>query len=66
MGKVCDEGLFKKTKDALKVDIGHKMTALNMDETDQGHRLEHDADMVDILRNLVNWLRGMVVIFNNL
>ena len=66
MGKVCDDGLFKKTKDALKVDIGHKMTALNMDETDQGRRLEHDADMVDILRNLINWLRGMVVIFNNL
>ena len=66
MGKVCDDGLFKKTKDALKVDIGHKMTALDMDETDQGHRLGHGAGMVGILRNLINWLRGMVVIFNNL
>ena len=54
MGKVCAEGLFKKTKDALKVDIGHKMTALNMDETDQGHRLEPGAEMVDIPRNLIN------------
>ena len=66
MGKVCDDGLFKKTRDALKVEIDHEMTTLYMDETDQGHRLEPDVDMVDIPRNLINWLRGMITIFNNL
>ena len=54
MGKVCDDGLFKKTRDTLKVEIDHKMTTLNMDETDQGHRLEPGAEMVDIPRNLIN------------